>query len=164
MNVKRFTADIDEIRLPFKEAVEDLKKENMSLQRELERYDQNFKKVFGDYIEVLGDYKGLIEKFNEVEKKIAANSQNYITNATIQNNFFGSSPLSPSQNGVPPLVTPIKDKFSSVLDHSPALDTTQYQGNGGYLMWKRKKYENEQAKLDAITQKITTANVKLKNL
>jgi len=31
-------------------------------------------------------------------------------------------------------------------------------------MWKRKKYENEQAKLDAITQKITTANVKLKNL
>ena len=31
-------------------------------------------------------------------------------------------------------------------------------------MWKRNKYENEQAKLDAITQKITTANVKLKNL
>jgi uncharacterized membrane-anchored protein YhcB (DUF1043 family) len=83
MNVKRFNTDIDELRLPFKEAVEDLKKENMSLQRELERYDQNFKKVFGDYIEVLGDYKGLIEKFNEVEKKMAASSQNYINNATI---------------------------------------------------------------------------------
>lgn len=31
-------------------------------------------------------------------------------------------------------------------------------------MWKRKKHESEQAKLDAITQKITAANVKLKNL
>lgn len=62
------------------------------------------------------------------------------------------------------MVTPIKDKFASVLDHSPALDSAaQYQGNGGYLMWKRKKHESEQAKIDAITQKITAANVKLKN-
>ncbi len=114
MNVKRFTVDIDQLRLPFKEAVEDLKKENMSLQRELERYDTNFKKVFGDYIEVLSDYKGLIEKFSEIEKKLVASSQNYITNATIQNNFYAPSPMSPSQ-GVP-LVTPIKDKFNSVLD------------------------------------------------
>jgi uncharacterized protein YdcH (DUF465 family) len=68
--------------LPFKEAVEDLKKENMSLVRELERYDSNFKRIFGDYIEVLTDYKGLLEKFNEVEKKLGAN-QNYINNATI---------------------------------------------------------------------------------
>ena len=70
MNVKRFITDIDELKLPFKEAVEDLKKENMSLQRELERYDQNFKKVFGDYIEVLGDYKGLIEKSAYVSLKL----------------------------------------------------------------------------------------------
>ncbi len=70
------------MKLPFKEAVEDLKKENMSLVRELERYDSNFKRIFGDYIEVLTDYKGLLEKFNEVEKKLGAN-QNYINNATI---------------------------------------------------------------------------------
>jgi hypothetical protein len=70
------------LKLPFKEAVEDLKKENMSLVRELERYDSNFKRIFGDYIEVLTDYKGLLEKFNEVEKKLGAN-QNYINNATI---------------------------------------------------------------------------------
>ena len=73
MNVKRFTTDIDELKLPFKEAVEDLKKENMSLVRELERYDANFKRVLGDYIEVLTDYKSLVEKFNEVEKKLGSN-------------------------------------------------------------------------------------------
>ena len=29
-------------------------------------------------------------------------------------------------------------------------------------MWKRKKYENEHAKLDALTQRINQANIKLK--
>ena len=45
----------------------------MSLVRELERYDANFKRVLGDYIEVLTDYKSLVEKFNEVEKKLGSN-------------------------------------------------------------------------------------------
>jgi hypothetical protein len=35
------------------DAIEDLKKENVSFVRELERYDNQFKKVFGDYLEVL---------------------------------------------------------------------------------------------------------------
>ena len=51
--VIRFTSDIDELRQPMSDAIEDLKKENVSFVRELERYDNQFKKVFGDYLEVL---------------------------------------------------------------------------------------------------------------
>jgi len=35
------------------DAIEDLKKENVSFIRELERYDNQFKKVLGDYLEIL---------------------------------------------------------------------------------------------------------------
>lgn len=51
--VTRFTSDIDELKLPLNDAIEDLKKENMSFVRELERYDGQFKKVFADYLDVL---------------------------------------------------------------------------------------------------------------
>ena len=51
--VIRFTSDIDELRQPMSDAIEDLKKENVSFIRELERYDNQFKKVLGDYLEVL---------------------------------------------------------------------------------------------------------------
>ena len=132
MNVKSFTTDIDDLKLPFKEAVEDLKKENMSLVRELERYDANFKRVFGDYIDVLTDYKGLVEKFNEVERKLSGNS-NYINNATIQNFYPApsvlSTPLSPQQNQ--PMVTPLKEhRLNILLDHSPILDSIGGGSNG----------------------------------
>lgn len=51
--VIRFTSDIDELRQPMSDAIEDLKKENVSFIRELERYDNQFKKVLGDYLEIL---------------------------------------------------------------------------------------------------------------
>jgi hypothetical protein len=44
------------------DAIEDLKKENLSFVRELERYDSQYKKVFGDYLEVLQEHKQVIEK------------------------------------------------------------------------------------------------------
>jgi hypothetical protein len=39
MNVKRFNTDIDELRLPFKEAVEDLKKAVWYLERLIQELD-----------------------------------------------------------------------------------------------------------------------------
>jgi hypothetical protein len=51
--VTRFTSDIDDLRVPLGDAIEDLKKENVSFVRELERYDGQFKKVFAEYLEVL---------------------------------------------------------------------------------------------------------------
>ena len=68
--VKRFTSEIDDLKKPMSDAVEDLKKENLSFLRELERYDSQYKKVFGDYIEVLQEHKQVIEKLNEIEKKM----------------------------------------------------------------------------------------------
>jgi len=41
----------------------------VSFVRELERYDGQFKKVYADYLEVLQEYKGVLVRQEEAEKK-----------------------------------------------------------------------------------------------
>jgi hypothetical protein len=80
-------------------AVEDLRKENESFVRELERYEMQYKKVFKDYLEVLQEHKTTFEKVSEIEKKLS--NSNYITTngmTTIQN-FFQQPIMSPTSNG-----------------------------------------------------------------
>ncbi len=92
--VSRFTSDIDELKQPLGDAVEDLKKENLSFVRELERYDSQFKKVYGDYMDVLQEYKSVLQKLEEGDKK-ALNSS-FINHATINNNYFSNNPTIPT--------------------------------------------------------------------
>lgn len=81
----------------------DLKKENESLLRELERLDQQYKEVFGEYTSQLDVNRDLVEKQVAVEKKLStilaqlttsAGSGNFINNATIQ--YFAQPPSTPS--------------------------------------------------------------------
>ena len=65
----RITSEIEELKQPLGDAIEDLKKENVSFVRELERYDGQFKKVYADYLEVLQEYKGVLVRQEEAEKK-----------------------------------------------------------------------------------------------
>lgn len=73
--------DIDDLRKPMSDAVSDLKKENESFLRELERLDEHYKQVFGDYVEALKDNKALIQKIEQLEYRLT--QSNYINNATI---------------------------------------------------------------------------------
>lgn len=49
--------------------------------RELERQDQQYKKVFSEYLDALTDNKRFLERFADLEKRLT--QQNYINNATI---------------------------------------------------------------------------------
>ena len=46
-----------------------MKKENESFLRELDRFDNLYKRLFGEFTEALVDNKGLIEKNHELEKR-----------------------------------------------------------------------------------------------
>lgn len=77
----RLTQDVEELRSPISDAVSDLKKENESLMRELDRFDHLYKKLFVEYMDALADNKKILTAQQDLEKRLS--QSNYINNATI---------------------------------------------------------------------------------
>ncbi|TNV87765.1 hypothetical protein FGO68_gene766 [Halteria grandinella] len=136
--------DIDELRNPLNTQVMDLKKENESFLRELERLDQQYKEIFGEYTGALDANRDLVEKQVAVEKKLSAvlaqlhgasggngqNGNNFINNATIQ--YFAQPPATASAN----------KRQSETLDIGFQLDNKLIANNNASIWRRRQRFSS----------------------
>ena len=58
--MQRMNYDIEDLRSPVTDVVNDLKKENESFMRELDRMDSLYKKVFIEYMDALTENKRIL--------------------------------------------------------------------------------------------------------
>lgn len=54
--------EVEEIKVPFRDAIQDLKKENEAFMREIDRYDALYRNMLNDYMVALDENKKYIEK------------------------------------------------------------------------------------------------------
>ena len=156
--VIKITEDIDELRTPLNEAVNDLKKENESFMRELDRLDHQYKKLFVEYLESLQQQKQALEQLKDVEKRfVNPSNSSYINNATIQ--FFGNStnPATPMSAVLSPANNQI---LKPTLDPSLNLDFKAFNLNfptpvsAASNLWKRKRAETTPGKIEDLDLKV----------
>ena len=65
--VQSLFSQIEEIKTPFENEVQDLKKENQAFSRELDRYDALYRNMLNDYLNSIEENKKLVEKQARIE-------------------------------------------------------------------------------------------------
>eukprot|EP00347_Sterkiella_histriomuscorum_P015086 403358369 len=142
--IQQVLTKLGELQTPMLDQVQNLKRENESFIRELDRYDALYRNMLNDYINVLEENKSYVLKQQELEKTLNLN-RGTIQNTTIQYFTQGA-----------PLIH--QTKLCSLMDsghYDPKnFKYSQDQSNQDYI--------NQQHKLDQITTKMIDTKRKLK--
>ena len=70
--IQNVVVEVELLRDPFRDIVQNLKKENESFMREIDRYDALYRNMLNDYMVALEENKKFVEKQSELEKRLSS--------------------------------------------------------------------------------------------